>query len=70
MRDEDPDSALAREFERLKDAHFATMPPDLEWSENPGCFERHLKRKQDNPLFPEPDRKVTQEQIDEARERD
>jgi hypothetical protein len=70
MRDEDPDSALAREFERLKAAHFATMPPDLEWSENPGCFERHLKRKHNNPLFSEPDREVTQEQIGEARERD
>jgi hypothetical protein len=70
MRNEDPDSPLAQEFQRLNDAHSATIPPELEWSENPGCFERHLKRKQNNPLFLEPDRKVTQEQIDEARERD
>jgi hypothetical protein len=70
MRAEDPDSALAQEFERLKDAHSATMTRGLEWSENPACFERHLKRKHNNPLFPEPDREVTQEQIDRARERD
>ncbi len=70
MRDEDPDSKLAQQFESLNDAHFATLPPDGEWSENPGCFEGHLKRKQNNPLFPKTEREVTQEQIDEARERD
>ena len=64
------DPEILKTFKRLNDAHQATMPSDLEWSENPGCFERHLKRKHENPLFPEPDREVTQEQIDEARERD
>lgn len=64
------DPEILQTFKRLNEAHLATKPSDLEWSENPGCFEGHLKRKYDNPLFPEPDREVTQEQIVEARERD
>lgn len=64
------DPEILQTFKRLNEAHLATKPSDLEWSENPGCFEGHLKRKHDNPLFPEPDREVTQEQIDEARECD
>ncbi len=42
----------------------------LVWSNNPGCFERHLQRKHGNPLFPVESHLVTQEQIDEARRRD
>ena len=64
------DPEILQTFKRLNEAHLATMPSDLEWSENPGCFERHLQRKHNNPLFPEPDREVNQKQIVEARERD
>jgi hypothetical protein len=39
----------------------------LNWSEHPGCFERHLQRKYGNPLFPPDARAVTQEQVDLAR---
>jgi hypothetical protein len=42
----------------------------LAWSQNPGCYERHLQRKYQNPLFPPASRSVTQEQIDAARVRD
>lgn len=73
-RDEEPDSALIQTFQELYDAHAATLDDsvssDLEFSENPGFFERHLRRKHNNPLFPEQDRLVTQEQIEAARERD
>ena len=43
---------------------------DLKWSTNPGCFERHLQRKYNNPLFPESERSVNQYKINQARERD
>jgi hypothetical protein len=42
----------------------------LEWSRNPGCFERHLQRKCGNPLFPPEVRDVTQREIADARKRD
>ena len=46
--------------------------PDEEspWSDNPGCFERHLQRREGNLLFPPERRIVTQKEIDEAKERD
>jgi hypothetical protein len=69
-RNEQPNLPLVHEFERLNDAYSAIITPELKWSENAGCFERHLKRKHENPLFPEPDRNVTQEQIDEAQRQD
>ena len=43
---------------------------DLRWSANPGCFERHLQRKHNNPLFPGSARFVTQDEITQARDRD
>jgi hypothetical protein len=42
----------------------------LIWSQNPGCFERHLQRKYRNPLFPPDVPTVAQEQIDQARVKD
>src|SRR6267143_3024308 len=36
------------------------------WSEVPGCFERHLQRKEGNLLFPDSERQPTQEEIREA----
>lgn len=46
--------------------------PDEEspWSENPGCFERHLQRREGNILFPPDRRKVTKQEIDEAKAKD
>jgi hypothetical protein len=41
-----------------------------EWSENPGAFEQHLMRRYKNPLFPKDRRKISQEEITSARERD
>jgi seryl-tRNA synthetase len=41
-----------------------------EWSKNPGCFERHLQRRDGNVLFPLERRSVTNKAIEEARERD
>jgi hypothetical protein len=40
------------------------------WSNNPGCFERHLQRRDGNVLFPLEKRSVTNKAIEEARERD
>lgn len=40
------------------------------WSKNPGCFERHLQRRDSNVLFPVERRSVSNEAIEEARERD
>lgn len=40
------------------------------WSKNPGCFERHLQRRDGNVLFPLERRSVTNKAIEEARERD
>ncbi len=43
---------------------------DIVWSENPGCFERHLQRKYCNPLFSPFTRNFTQHEVDVARQRD
>jgi hypothetical protein len=42
----------------------------LHFSARPGCWERHLQRKQGNLLFPESARRIKQSQVDEARRRD
>ena len=40
------------------------------WSKVPGCFERHLQRREGNLLFPPERRIVTRKEIEEAREKD
>jgi len=40
------------------------------WSDSPGCFERHLQRREGNLLFPPERRIVTRKEIEEAREKD
>lgn len=40
------------------------------WSDNPGCFERHLQRREGNLLFPIERRVVTKEEIEKAQEAD
>ncbi len=42
----------------------------LMFSELPGRHERHLRRKQDNPLFPESQRSLTQSQLTESQRLD
>lgn len=42
----------------------------LRFSTFPGKRERHLLRKQDNPLFPEPERHITPAQLEEAQRLD
>jgi hypothetical protein len=44
--------------------------PELAWSTEPGCYERHLQRRHQNPLFPPASRVVTQEEVDAARTHD
>jgi hypothetical protein len=39
-------------------------------SKTPGCFERHLQRREGNALFPVERRSVSNQEIEEARERD
>ena len=40
------------------------------WSKHPGCFERHLQRRDDNVLFPVERRYVSLDEIKTARDRD
>jgi len=40
------------------------------WSEYPGCFERHLQRRDGNPLFPPERRIVLRREIEEAVKKD
>jgi hypothetical protein len=40
------------------------------WSDNPGCFERHLQRREGNILFPPERRLVSKKEIDEAQQKD
>jgi len=40
------------------------------WSKVPGCFERHLQRRDGNILFPAERRRVSKEEIAQARKRD
>ena len=40
------------------------------WSKNPGCFERHLQRRDGNVLFPLERRNVSKEEIGQARRMD
>lgn len=40
------------------------------WSKFPGCFERHLQRRDGNLLFPLERRRVSKEEIEQARRRD
>jgi len=40
------------------------------WSDNPGCFERHLQRRDGNPLFPPERRVVVRKEIEDARIKD
>lgn len=42
----------------------------ISFSTDPGCRERHLQRKHNNPLFSEADRAITQSQVEEARQQD
>ena len=40
------------------------------WSKVPGCFERHLQRRDGNILFPPERRRISKEEIAQARKRD
>lgn len=57
-------------------AYFQIEPlvPDIDhtysWSPEPGCFERHLQRRLNNPIFPKHRRSVLPTEIVEARWRD
>ena len=42
----------------------------IDWSERPGCFERHLQRRHNNPLFPSERQHVTAADVAVARRRD
>jgi hypothetical protein len=40
------------------------------WSDYPGCFERHLQRRNENILFPVERRSISSEEISAARQKD
>lgn len=42
----------------------------LKWSTVPGCFERHLQRRKDNPLFPIERRKISNTEVVKAQQMD
>jgi len=73
MKNEDPDSDLARKFERLNDAQQANLESTdgtLQWSNDPGAYESHLMRRHNNPYFPESRRNVSLEDLQEAKKKD
>jgi len=43
---------------------------ELQFSDHPGCWECHLRRKYNNPLFLYDDQEITQQDVDQAREKD
>ena len=49
---------------------FRRNKKDIQWREQPGCFELRLKRRYNNPIFPIGSRKVTQRDLLKAREKD
>jgi len=55
---------------RLSETGEEELHSPFSWSDNPGCFERHLKRRYMNPLFPVERRRVTASQVAEAKIRD
>ena len=42
----------------------------MNFSTSPGPFERHLKRRMLNPLFPQPEKELTQDDIKQAQKKD
>lgn len=73
MKNEEPDSDLAQEFERLYEAYQANLESTegtLPWSSNPGAYETHLMRRRNNPYFPESRRSVSHEDIEDAKKKD
>jgi hypothetical protein len=40
------------------------------WSDNPGCFERHLQRREGNILFPPERRIISKKEIKDAQQKD
>ncbi len=42
----------------------------MAWSARPGCFERHLQIRYNNPIFPERFRSVTEQELAEAQAKD
>jgi hypothetical protein len=42
----------------------------LHFSQQPGCWERHLQRQYENPLFTDVAQPLTQQKIDAARRQD
>ena len=47
-----------------------TKADGLKWSDSPGCFERHLQRRYQNPLFQKERRDVSQGDLFEAKDKD
>lgn len=50
--------------------HTPTPEVPIQWLDSPGCFESHLKRRHQNPLFPAKRRIVSSSEITEARASD
>ncbi|MEO2236927.1 MAG: hypothetical protein ABGW95_01600, partial [Candidatus Poseidoniia archaeon] len=61
------DAAQPKGAARTEAEDFAELPGDgLDWTANPGAFERSLRRRDQNPLFPPARRFVTPDELRSA----
>lgn len=56
----------SRDHERIQKSIEGPLP----WSSNPGAYEAHLMRRNNNPYFPESRRSVSHDDVEEAKKKD
>ena len=64
------EDGMIKDFLRKFSGSKETKEYHLNWSSNPGCFERHLHRRFQNPLFSKERMQVTEEELKQAQSTD